>query len=206
MGNPDEHEGGYASIWLPFPMKFSDGIEVYKGTTNYEDLLILEQVNSDDIVAAGGYILRDPNQTADKVEQLVLPAPGNGENMVTPKDVAQAFVGSTENPLVVKEAVWNTFAAKYTGTPYVLAKKTSGMGFYKYNDSGNFLPKGKAIWFAPTANAESVKFGFREIVEAIKALNGESTDVEIYDLQGHRLNKVEKGQINVINGKKVMFK
>ncbi len=206
MGNPDEHEGGYASIWLPFPMKFSDGIEVYKGTTNYEDLLILEQVNSDDIVAAGGYILRDPNQTADKVEQLVLPAPGNGETMVTPKDEAQAFVGSTENPLVVKEAVWNTFAAKYTGTPYVLAKKTSGMGFYKYNDSGNFLPKGKAIWFAPTANAEAVKFGFREIVEAIKALNGESTDVEIYDLQGHRLNKVEKGQINVINGKKVMFK
>ena len=120
--------------------------------------------------------------------------------------MAQAFVGSTENPLVVKEAVWDTFAANYTGTPYVLAKKTSGMGFYKYNDSGNFLPKGKAIWFAPTANAEAVKFGFREIVEAIKALNGESTDVEIYDLQGHRLNKVEKGQINVINGKKVMFK
>ena len=205
-GNPDDHEGGYASIWLPFPMKFSDGIEVYKGTTNYENLLILEQVNTDEVVAAGGYILRDPNQTENKSSHLVLPAPGNGENMKDTKDEIQAFVGSTENPEVVKEATWADFKANYSGTPYVLANKSAGIGFYKYSDSEIYLPKGKAIWFAPTTNAETVQFSFGDIVEAIKALNGEATDAEIYDLQGHRLNKAVKGQVNVINGKKVMFK
>ena len=206
VGNPDDHEGGYASIWLPFPMKFSDGIEVYKGTTNYENLLILEQVNTDEVVAAGGYILRDPNQTENKSSHLVLPAPGNGENMKDTKDEIQAFVGSTENPEVVKETTWADFKANYSGTPYVLANKSAGIGFYKYSDSEIYLPKGKAIWFAPTANAETVQFSFGDIVDAIKALNGEATDAEIYDLQGHRLNKAVKGQVNVINGKKVMFK
>ncbi len=210
VGSPDDHEGGYASIWLPYPMIFPDGVEVYRATDAESDgLLVLKKVNTDRVVAAGGYIIRDPNKAST---MTVLPAPANPDDVEYSE--TNAFVGSTENPLVVKEeGSWSAFLTAQgnpTGTPYVLAKKNEGIGYYKYNaGTDDLLPKGKAIWFSnykADSSSDCMRFTFGDIVEAIKALNGEATDVEIYDLQGHRLNKVEKGQVNVINGKKVMFK
>ncbi|MCQ2205443.1 MAG: hypothetical protein MJZ43_01525 [Bacteroidaceae bacterium] len=210
VGSPDDHEGGYASIWLPYPMIFPDGVEVYRATDAESDgLLVLKKVNTDRVVAAGGYIIRDPNKAST---MTVLPAPANPDDVEYSE--TNAFVGSTENPLVVKEeGSWSAFLTAQgnpTGTPYVLAKKNEGIGYYKYNaGTDDLLPKGKAIWFSnykADSSSDCLRFSFGDIVEAIKALNGEATDAEIYDLQGHRLNKAVKGQINVINGKKVMFK
>ena len=210
VGSPDDHEGGYASIWLPYPMIFPDGVEVYRATDAESDgLLVLKKVNTDRVVAAGGYIIRDPNKAST---MTVLPAPANPDDVEYSE--TNAFVGSTENPLVVKEeGSWSAFLTAQgnpTGTPYVLAKKNEGIGYYKYNaGTDDLLPKGKAIWFSnykADSSSDCLRFTFGDIVEAIKALNGEATDAEIYDLQGHRLNKAVKGQVNVINGKKVMFK
>ena len=213
VGNPDDHEGGYASIWLPYPMVFPEGVEAYRATNVENDgILILTKVNEDtNTVAAGGYILYTPEQGEDTDPDnlpLVLPAPADPED-VTPY-AANAFVGSTENPLVVKEeGSWATFKAKYEGTAYVLARKNNVIGYYKYRETETCLPKGKAIWFSnykADSSAECLRFTFEEVISAIEALHGNTDKAEIYDLQGHRLNKVEKGQVNVINGKKVMFK
>lgn len=77
-GSPDDHDGGYASIWLPFPMLFPDGVEAYRATSVENDgVLILTKVNTDRMVAAGGYILRDPDQKDDKASWTVLPAAAN---------------------------------------------------------------------------------------------------------------------------------
>ena len=210
VGSPDDHEGGYASIWLPYPMIFPDGVEVYRATDVESDgLLVLKKVNTDRVVAAGGYIIRDPNKATT---MTVLPAPANPDDVEYSE--TNAFVGSTENPLVVKEeGSWSAFVEALgnpTGTPYVLAKKNEVIGYYKYNaGTDDLLPKGKAIWFSnykADSSAECLRFTFEEVISAIEALHGNTDNAEIYDLQGHRLNKVEKGQVNVINGKKVMFK
>ncbi len=216
-GSPDDHDGGYASIWLPFPMVFPEGVEAYRATNVENDgILILTKVNEGNTVAAGGYILRTPEQTTDTDPDdvdnlpLVLPAPA-APNDVTPCE-DNAFVGSTENPSKEKEpGSWSAFLEAQgnpTGTPYVLAKKNRVIGYYKYNDGADDrLPKGKAIWFSNyTADAECVQFSFDDIISAIEALHGNTGDNEIFDLQGRRLDKAEKGQVNVINGKKVMFK
>ncbi len=216
VGSPDDHNGGYASIWLPFPMVFPDGVEAYRATSVENDgILILTKVNENhEAVAAGGYILYTPDQGEDTDPDdaanmpLVLPAPADPDDVTPCED--NVFVGSTENPLVVKEeGSWATFKENYEGTAYVLARKNGVIGYYKYKETESYLPKGKAIWFSnyePSTSTECMQFSFGDIVEAIKALNGEATDAEIYDLQGHRLNKAVKGQVNVINGKKVMFK
>ena len=216
VGNPDDHEGGYASIWLPYPMVFPDGVEAYRATSVENDgILILTKVNENhEAVAAGGYILYKPGQGEDTDPDdaanmpLVLPAPADPDDVTPCED--NVFVGSTENPLEVKEeGSWATFKENYEGTAYVLARKNGVIGYYKYKETESYLPKGKAIWFSnyePSTSTECMQFSFGDIVEAIKALNGEATDAEIYDLQGHRLNKAVKGQVNVINGKKVMFK
>ena len=210
VGSPDDHEGGYASIWLPYPMIFPDGVEVYRATDAESDgLLVLKKVNTDRVVAAGGYIIRDPNKAST---MTVLPAPANPDDVEYSE--TNAFVGSTENPLVVKEeGSWSAFLTAQgnpTGTPYVLAKKNEGIGYYKYNaGTDDLLPKGKAIWFSnykADSSSDCLRFSFEEVISAIEALHGNTNNAEIYDLQGHRLNKAVKGQINVINGKKVMFK
>ena len=209
-GTGDGHTGVWASVWLPFPMNIPDGIEVYKGTqertVDGDPYLGLTKVDPDthSCYAAGGYLLYSTTVSAGPID--VLPA-----NSV-PTDAREtddaAFVGSTENPGVADDGKeWDAFSATFDGkTPYVLANKSNGVGFYKY--VGTKMPKGKAIWLKPadSSDAECVKLGFDEIISAIEALHGNTTNAEIYDLQGHRLDKVEKGQINVINGQKIMFK
>ena len=190
--------GSFASIWLPFPMIFPEGVEVYKGTQERtvagDPYLGLTQVDTDHAVAAGGYIIYSESLTGGIQVQ---PVAGTPEDKHGEDDAA--FFGSTE-----PDYTWSQFTAAHSGTPYVLANKSKGIGFYKY--TGTVLPKGKAIWMKEDGSAETVKFGFDDIISAIEALHGNTSNAAIYDLQGHRLDKAQKGQINVINGKKIMFK
>lgn len=174
-------------------------------------------------IPAGAYILYSEN--AGEGNFTSLPAPAAGEELAQTGD-KNVFVGSTENPEVYAHKgiwgepiegdtdLWSTFLSNNIGTPYVLGNKSktnvtddyavTGIGFYEYK--GDTYPKGKAIYMKDsTTPAKSLKLDFGGIVTAIEALHGNTTSAEIYDLQGRRLDKVQKGQINVINGQKVMF-
>lgn len=174
-------------------------------------------------IPAGAYILYSQNSAEGNFTSL--PAPAAGNELVA-NGVKNVFVGSTENPEVYAHSdgwydypgdsdLWNEFKLANSGkTPYVLGNKSkasesaeyavTGIGFYEYK--GDTYPKGKAIYMKDsTTPAKSLKLDFGGIVTAIEALHGNTTSTEIYDLQGRRLNKVQKGQINVINGQKVMF-
>ena len=195
--------GSFASIWLPFPMIFPEGVEVYKGTQEHgadgSTFLGLERVDTNRAVAAGGYILYSETLTGEIEVQPVAGTPADKHNTSD-----AAFFGSTE-----PNYTWSEFTTAHPGTPYVLANKDKGIGFYKY--VGTTLPKGKAIWMDPNGTASTVKFNFDDVITALDALHGHQSpfkeDLEgLYDLQGHRLDKVQKGQVNVINGKKIMFK
>lgn len=202
-GNEDD-KGSYASIYLPFPMQFPDGVEAYKGTqernANGKSYLALERVDTNYAVAAGGYIIYSETFPAG-VPVGVQPAAAALTDGRSTSDAV--FIGSTEGPVTDDYAMWQE---KLQGkNAYVLAKKNGIIGFYRY--VGQSFPKGKAIWIASeTQDAETVKFDFNDAIEAIRALHAPEGSTEIYDLQGQRLEKVEKGQINIINGKKIMFK
>ncbi len=190
--------GSFASIWLPFPMIFPEGVEVYKGTqerdANGITFLGLERVDTNRAVAAGGYILYSETLTGEIEVQPVAGTPADKHNTSD-----AAFFGSTE-----PNYTWSEFTTAHPGTPYVLANKDKGIGFYKY--VGTTLPKGKAIWVDPNGSAETVKFNFDDVITALDALHGHQSIEGLYDLQGNRLDKVQKGQVNVVNGKKILLK
>lgn len=201
-GTEGSHEGVFATVWLPFPMIFPEGVEVYKGTQQHtaagQSYLALERVDTDHAVARGGYILYSETLEAGAID--VLPAPSAPTD--THLDTDAVFIGSTDLNTDGSSLYWTLLAGK---NPYVLANKSKGIGFYRY--TGTTFPKGKAIWLAPEPEtAETVKFGFEDVIEAIKSLHGYGSDTLIYDLNGHRLDKVQKGQVNVVNGKKIMIK
>ena len=198
--------GSFASIWLPFPMTFPEGVEVYKGTqergADGETFLGLERVDTNRAVAAGGYILYSETLTGEIDVQPVAGTPADKHNTTD-----AAFYGCTEiyGTETGEMGAWYDFKTAHSdATPYVLANKSKGIGFYKY--TGIVFPKGKAIWMSPNGSAETVKFNFDDVITALDALHGHQSIEGLYDLQGHRLDKVEKGQINVINGQKIMFK
>lgn len=191
----EDAPGAFASIWLPFPMLFPDGVEVYKGTQEHDvnghSFLGLKRVDTNLAVAKGGYILYSENLTG---EIGVQPVAGTPEDRHEEDDAA--FYGTTE------DCSWEIFLSEFIdATPYVLANKSQGIGFYKY--TGTAFPKGKAIWMAPNGGAETVKFNFDDVITALNALHGNTANAEIFDLQGRRLDKTVKG-VNIVSGKKMI--
>lgn len=191
----EDAPGAFASIWLPFPMLFPDGVEVYKGTQEHDvnghSFLGLKRVDTNLAVAKGGYILYSENLTG---EIGVQPVAGTPEDRHEEDDAA--FYGTTE------DCSWEIFLSEFIdATPYVLANKSQGIGFYKY--TGTAFPKGKAIWMAPNGGAETVKFNFDDVITALNALHGNTANAEIFDLQGRRLDKTAKG-VNIVSGKKMI--
>lgn len=89
-------------------------------------------------------------------------------------------------------------------TTYVLNKSGDKIGFYK---SKTFINGFKAYCEVDNNNAHSnaLSFRFDDVLTAIEAVESENSGAEIYDLQGRRLNKAQKG-MNIINGHKVLVK
>ena len=106
----------------------------------------------------------------------------------------------------VSGALKGVFAA--TTVPlnsYVLQNGTSGVGFYKVATSDITAKPFRAYLTAESAGAkEFLSFDFQETgIEEVK--NGQMTNEVIYNLNGQRLNKLQKG-VNIVNGHKVLVK
>ena len=86
---------------------------------------------------------------------------------------------------------------------YVLANKTHGVGFYKWN--GGSLTSGKVYLQAATPAHEFI--GFDGETTGINAIdNGQLTiDNSVYDLMGRKVVQPTKG-LYIVNGKKVIIK
>ncbi len=82
---------------------------------------------------------------------------------------------------------------------YVLAKKNDRLGFYKF--TGDTLAGRKAFY----VNANALVSGFILDFEGTEGINSviSATNLKAgYDIQGRKLNKMQKG-INILNGKKI---
>lgn len=97
------------------------------------------------------------------------------------------------------------------GVIYTLQKNSSDthnpMGFYKY--TGYTLAKNKCFVLNPTVTSGAKIFIGNPYsgttgISGVES-NGEQEADVIYDLQGHRINNVDKAGLYIVNGKKVMI-
>lgn len=104
---------------------------------------------------------------------------------------------------VNNDLTYSDEATTSNGTQYCLAKKASGVGFYKVQ-SGITIPARKA-YLAVTAGGAKEFYGFDDDATGISDLNvNDNLNGAIYNLAGQRINKMQKG-INIVNRKKVLF-
>ena len=100
-----------------------------------------------------------------------------------------------------------------TGTNYILGfdrDNDNRIGFYHVNSSSYNLKANRAYLNLSTGgDARGFYINFDDVVTGISSMDNvrwtmDDESVDIYNLSGQRLNKMQKG-INIVNGKKVLF-
>lgn len=176
-------EGNYGSIYLPYNMTLPADVEAYAAAKDGEVLKLTKVGEAGDVVPQGAYILYSVSKTSAALAlgaDTAVPAEGNA--------LTGKFEANVDLP---------------AGINYVLNKKNDVVGFYKY--SKTTYPIAKAVFNVAEGSSNAFTFRFEDVITAIDALHSNSSDAEIYDLQGRRLNKAQKG-MNIINGHKVLVK
>ena len=98
-----------------------------------------------------------------------------------------------------------------TGTNYILGfdrDNDNRIGFYHVNSSSYNLKANRA-YLDTTSEARGFYIKFDDVVTGISSMDDgrwtmDDESVDIYNLSGQRMNKMQKG-INIVNGKKVLF-
>lgn len=176
----------YATCFTDFPVS-------YTGASNGEGLFVLTGGESNGKVTAQkvaavpaqqGFLIRiaAENVTDSKVT-LTIPASADalaGENILTGTCLA---------------------TTKPDGNVYVFSKVEDDLGFFPY--TGTDIPANRAYIVESDGNVRSFILSFDDTT----GINGVSTSMPagtIFDMQGRRVNKAEKG-LYIVNGKKVLF-
>lgn len=89
---------------------------------------------------------------------------------------------------------------------YVFGTSSGELGFWKLGD-GKKLAANKAYLLVPGGSVKGYAIDFNDVVGINAVDNGQpaSDNVEIYNLAGQRMSRVQKGVI-IINGKKILVK
>lgn len=185
------------------------GVKAYKGKIEGNNLVLtaIEAKDDDDndiIPKNVPVILRMmPNEEAG------VPIPGDLYQIKTKQislttSESELTIDNTDNELIGSDIVIATAVAN----SYILSFGSNGLGFYEW--STHPLEAHKAYVIKDSANpAKALTFRFEEDVtginETIKDFMFNDSNMAIYNLNGIRLSKPQKG-LNIINGRKVWVK
>ena len=185
------------------------GVKAYKGKIEGNNLVLtaIEAKDDDDndiIPKNVPVILRMmPNEEAG------VPIPGDLYQIKTKQislttSESELTIDNTDNELIGSDIVIATAVAN----SYILSFGSNGLGFYEW--STHPLEAHKAYVIKDSANpAKALTFRFEEDVtginETIKDFMFNDSNMVIYNLNGIRLSKPQKG-LNIINGRKVWVK
>lgn len=173
----------YGTINLPVAVTIPEGVYAYKAAVA-GDVMTLTKVVENGVLAANTPVVL---YSASEVTSLAISAEaGTGAD-------DDAFSGTT------------AAITAPAGTNYVLSNSTTeGVGFYKY--TGSVIPGFKAYFNDPSGSpVKGFSFSMEDVETAIRAIESENNDLEIYDIAGRRVPQAQKG-LYIVNGKKVMFK
>ena len=185
------------------------GVKAYKGKIEGNNLVLtaIEAKDDDDndiIPKNVPVILRMmPNEEAG------VPIPGDLYQIKTKQislttSESELTIDNTDNELIGSDIVIATAVAN----SYILSFGSNGLGFYEW--STHPLEAHKAYVIKDSANpAKALTFRFEEDVtginETIKDFMFNDSNMVIYNLNGIRLSKPQKG-LNITNGRKVWVK
>ena len=185
------------------------GVKAYKGKIEGNNLVLtaIEAKDDDDndiIPKNVPVILRMmPNEEAG------VPIPGDLYQIKTKQislttSESELTIDNTDNELIGSDIVIATAVAN----SYILSFGSNGLGFYEW--STHPLEAHKAYVIKDSANpAKALTFRFEDDVtginETIKDFMFNDSNMVIYNLNGIRLSKPQKG-LNIINGRKVWVK
>ena len=185
------------------------GVKAYKGKIEGNNLVLtaIEAKDDDDndiIPKNVPVILRMmPNEEAG------VPIPGDPYQIKTKQiplttSESELTIDNTDNELIGSDIVIATAVAN----SYILSFGSNGLGFYEW--STHPLEAHKAYVIKDSANpAKALTFRFEDDVtginDAIKDFMFNDSNMAIYNLNGIRLSKPQKG-LNIINGRKVWVK
>ena len=185
------------------------GVKAYKGKIEGNNLVLTaieakDDDNNDIIPKNVPVILRMmPNEEAG------VPIPGDLYQIKTKQislttSESELTIDNTDNELIGSDIVIATAVAN----SYILSFGSNGLGFYEW--STHPLEAHKAYVIKDSANpAKALTFRFEDDVtginETIKDFMFNDSNMAIYNLNGIRLSKPQKG-LNIINGRKVWVK
>ena len=173
---------GYATLGYPAALDLT-GIEAYTAAVS-GDKVVLTSVKGKKIPAGTGIILKGTNGDA-----ISLPLTTESTDDVT------------GNELLVSDG---TVTGNESGTIYVLAYGSNGVGFYRV-ENGSAITAGKAYLQVPNLGARQF-IGFGDNATSIDNIEHSTPHIEqYYDLQGRRVAQPAKG-LYIVNGKKVIIK
>lgn len=182
------------------PTISSAGVATYAPTMN---VAVPEGVEAYAVTVA------DSKVTATKIESESGVVLEKGKGYLLKAEAGDyAFVGSSAEATTVEanDLKAATEAVTADGKQYVLASKTSGVGFYKMKE-GVTIPAGKAyLEVSGDSNAKEFFSLFDDGgTTAISSVAAESRAEAFYTLQGVKTTKPQKG-LYIVNGKKVIKK
>ncbi len=172
----------YATINLPVAVEIPSGLSAYSATADGTTLSLTKVVENGVLAASQPVILYS-------------------KTPVTSLTISGASAESADS----NELLGTTAAASVTAREnYVLGANEGVVGFYLYDH--NVMPGFKA-YLPASAKSSGVKaftFSFEDVEDAIRAIESENSNLEIYDIAGRRVQKAQKG-LYIVNGKKVMY-
>lgn len=169
----------YSTLYVNFPVSIPDGnnnTAIYTLEENSDSYTCVKQTS---VPAKTGMILRDIN----KASSVTLEIPSSYSN-------------------VTSELTGSLLATTAGDNCYIFGNGDEGLGFYPYAN-GSTLAANKAF-LTVTSSARSFILNFDDVETGINGAITLPQSSVIYDLQGRRANKLQRG-LYIMNGKKVLF-
>lgn len=185
----------YATFYQYAPAQLPEGVYAYTATVASEapDVLTLTKIEGNVV----------PANTAVVMHSATVVTGENTSATIQLQRVSEE--GTAVEGNILEGTLAKTAKPKSDYTYYVLGKK-SGMGFYKYTAAT--LPDHRAYFRVSNAEGQVAAYHFEfadDILTYIDAIESENSGAEIFDINGRRLQKAQKG-MNIINGQKVFVK
>lgn len=190
-------EGNYGTICLPNTVKAEDvkGADFYSvaGVRKSEGEItgiVLEQVKGE-LIAGTPYIFK-----------------------ATSAELVAAYTGDAVSDPISATGLVGNLSSSALAVPqycYVLSSNTLRMvntGSATVGQNRAYINLEGVNEYVPSAGVKAVFFGFDGTIDeetAIESINENAKESTIYNLQGQRVNKAQKG-LYIVNGKKVIFK
>ncbi|MCH5178448.1 MAG: hypothetical protein J1F13_02100 [Prevotellaceae bacterium] len=173
----------WATFSSPLPITKPSEVTAYTATMASEDKLELQEIEGDVIPANTGVLLK----AAEGSYNFSFPATSSV---------------SAEEGNVLQPSVGETTVTPYE--TYVLANGKNGLGFYLLNAEA--VPAFKAYINKTDANKAAAYLSFGNSVTGLVGVESSAAEADVYyDVQGRKVVAPQKGQLYIVNGKKVLY-